>query len=66
MGVVLNMAGYRAQDQASGRTKKPVRRKDAEIVIFPGIRVERHTIDLSVRQHSVAGSIIGCGDSGAG
>ncbi|MEM1045190.1 MAG: hypothetical protein AAGL24_03520 [Pseudomonadota bacterium] len=66
MGVVLNMAGYRAQEKASDRKTKPASRDGAEIVIFPGVRVERHTIDLSVRQHSVTGSIIGCGDSGTG
>ncbi len=66
MGVVLKMASYRAQDQVSGRNTKPADQEGAEIVIFPGVRVERHTIDLSVRQHTITGSIIGCGDSGTG
>lgn len=32
---------------------------DAQIVIFPGVRVERHTIDLAARHVDVAGRIAG-------
>lgn len=48
-----------------GKPKKP-RSKDrhesgdlaAEVVIFPGVRVERQTVDLSARDQDVAGTIV--------
>lgn len=52
MGTILS---YRRLER---RTRREGRRKDdaCEIVIFPGVRIERHDLDLSHRLRDSAGT----------
>jgi len=50
MGTVVKLSGY-------GRKARPdttEKTGDAEIVIFPGIRIERQSVDLSRRVRDVS------------
>jgi hypothetical protein len=52
MGTVLTFA---TQDQADPRRTRRKRKQRCEIVIFPGVRIERHDLDLSHRPRDAAG-----------
>jgi hypothetical protein len=50
MGAVLTF-----QQTTRRRGRKPAEQKAGEIVIFPGVRIERHQLDLSHRVKRTAG-----------
>jgi hypothetical protein len=52
MGTILS---YRQSDTGRGR-QRAVSREECEIVIFPGVRIERHELDLGERLRDSAGN----------
>ncbi|MEO8667567.1 MAG: hypothetical protein ABI399_03565 [Bauldia sp.] len=52
MGTILS---YRQTD--TRKPRQPIdARADCEIVIFPGVRIERHDLDLGIRLRDSAGN----------
>ena len=61
MGEIVQLSRYQ-----NGRTMAPIAGADvegidAEVVIFPGVRVERQTVDLSMRHQDAAGKVAAAG-----
>lgn len=50
MGTVLDFTATTRGDRSAGRAGGP-----CEIVIFPGVRIERHDVDLGHRLRDTAG-----------
>jgi hypothetical protein len=53
MGTVLSFTTEAREPQ---RRRRDAKRKQCEIVIFPGVRIERHELDLGHRLRDSAGS----------
>lgn len=52
MGTILQ---FRARRQAAGAARPPRHDRPCDVVIFPGVRIERQGVDLSHRLRDTAG-----------
>ncbi|MEM8812453.1 MAG: hypothetical protein AAGF59_07515 [Pseudomonadota bacterium] len=65
MGLVLDMANFRRDGVDPDAERKAAPSGECEVVIFPGIRIERHDVNLAARQRDVLG-VAASGDTDSG